>query len=204
MVEIRRVQDMGDPRALPKGDEPGHATPAPAETAQPRRADEVLVEQHDLFRDLLERIGRMDCNNPERRDLLRVLAAELDMHEQVEDHIFYPAVARVSPDVPIAHSEHRQISDLLARTLKLNTSDAAFDEHLRALHAAIEHHAGSEERTMFRHARRLGDPCLRELGGEIESRLAELRRSWASRFYLDLKISLLEGLRASERRRPHA
>jgi hypothetical protein len=160
----------------------------------------VLVAHHELFRGLLARIEEMDREDPERRDLLRVLASELDMHEQIEDHIFYPAVAKVSPDVPIAHSEHRQLSDLLAKTLKLNTASAPFEEHLHALHAAVDHHAGSEERSMFRHAQRLGDMRFRELGGALERKLEELRGSQVRRLYRDLKIGLLEGAQAMKRR----
>jgi nitrite reductase/ring-hydroxylating ferredoxin subunit/uncharacterized membrane protein len=195
MIEIRREQEMGDPRALPGGEGP---KPADDRDGLGKRADEVLAAHHDLFRELFARIEGMDREDPERRDLLRVLAAELDMHEQIEDHIFYPAVATVSPDVPIAHSEHRQLSDLLAKTLKLNTAGTAFEEHLRALRAAVDHHAGSEERSMFRHARRLGDARLRELGLALEQRLEELRGSQTRRLYRHLKIGLLEGAHAKE------
>jgi hypothetical protein len=172
----------------------------PARGGRGRRADVVLAEHHDLFRTLFARLEAMDRDDPERRDLLRVLAAELDMHEQIEDHIFYPAVARVSPDVPIAHSEHRQLNDLLANTLKLSTASAAFEEHLRALRAAVEHHAGSEERSMFQHARRLGDARLLALGRQLERRLQRLRASQTRRLYRDLKIGLLEGRQAMDGR----
>lgn len=198
MVEIRREQEPGDPRALLGGEigpEPANDAAGPG-----RRADEVLIEHHDLFRSLLARMEAMDRDDPERRDLLRVLAAELDMHEQIEDHLFYPAVAKVSPDVPIAHSEHRQLSDLLAETLKLSTASPAFEEHLRALRAAVEHHAGSEERSMFRHAQRLGDRPLRDLGAALERMLDELRGSQTRRLYRELEIGLLEGAQAMERR----
>jgi nitrite reductase/ring-hydroxylating ferredoxin subunit/uncharacterized membrane protein len=197
MVEIRREQEKGDPRAIPGGEwpEPANACAGPG-----RHAIEVLTAHHNFFRELLSRIASMDRQDPERRDLLRVLAAELDMHEQIEDHIFYPAVAKVSPDVPIAHSEHRQLSDLLAKTLKLNTASTAFEEHLRALRAAVEHHAGSEEHSMFHHARRLGDVRLRELGRALERMLEELRGSQARRLYRALKIGMLEGAQATERR----
>jgi hypothetical protein len=95
---------------------------------------------------------------------MRTLASELEIHEYIEDHVFYPAVYPVSEDVAVAHSEHRQLADLLALTLKLNTATAAFEEHVNALHAAVDHHAGSEERSMFVHAQRLGEARLRELG----------------------------------------
>lgn len=124
---------------------------------------------------------------------MRTLASELEIHEHVEDHLFYPAVRPVSEDVAIAHSEHRQLADLLAVTLKLDTASQEFEEHLRALHAAVGHHAGSEERSMFLEARRLGEARLRELGHALEAMLEEQRTSRFRRAFRDLKIRLLEG-----------
>jgi hypothetical protein len=67
------------------------------------------------------------------------------------------------------------------------------NEHLRALRTAVEHHAESEERSTFRHAQRLGDERLRELGDALEAMLDDLRHSRMRRIYTDLKIRLLEG-----------
>jgi hypothetical protein len=125
---------------------------------------------------------------------MRILASELEIHEHIEDHIFYPAVRPISEDVAIAHSEHRQLADLLAMTLKLNTASWEFEEHLQALHAAVDHHAGSEERSMFKEAQRLGDVRLRELGQALETMLEEQRTSRFQRAFRDLKIRLLEGV----------
>ncbi|MCI0754656.1 DUF2231 domain-containing protein [Teichococcus vastitatis] len=201
MVEIRRQQEPGDevvttarPAHAPMSAPDARLRQAPRDQApQARKADEVLFEHHQLIRRLFETILATPGEDPQRRDLLRTLASELEIHEHVEDHIFYPAVHPVSEDVPIAHSEHRQLSDLLAETLKLNTASPEFEEHLRALYAAMDHHAGSEERSMFREAQRLGDARLRELGQALEEMLEDQRTSRARRAFRDLKIRLLEG-----------
>jgi nitrite reductase/ring-hydroxylating ferredoxin subunit/uncharacterized membrane protein len=194
MVELRRKQEPGDETVtaerLAQAAEEQPAVPA----GQGRKADEVLIEHHQLLRRLFERIAAMPPRDPQRRDLLRTLASELEVHEYIEDHLFYPAVRPVSEDVAVAHAEHRQLSDLLAMTLKLDTASAEFEAHLRALHAAVEHHAGSEERSMFVHAQRLGDARLRELGGALEAMLEEQRTSRFRRAFRELKISLLEGV----------
>ncbi len=193
MVEVRREQEPGDEVVSAEDVRRATAGAEPQAPAHARKADEVLAEHHRLLRGLFAAIESTPRGEPERRDLLRVLASELEIHEHVEDHLFYPAVRPVSEDVAIAHSEHRQLSDLLARTLKLDTSGAAFEEHLRALRAAVDHHAGSEERSMFREAQRLGEARLREIGGRIEAMLEEQRASRASRAFRALKIRLLEG-----------
>jgi len=154
----------------------------------------VLVEHHALLRSLFARIEATPREDPERRDLLRVLAGELEIHEHVEDTLFYPAVRAVSEDVSIAYAEHRTLADQLAMTLKLNTSSPEFEEHLRALHAAVEHHAGSEERSMFRHAQRLGEARLREIGAKLEHLLEKERENRARVAFRALKVRLLEGV----------
>jgi len=189
-VEIRREQEPGDD-VVRAADLPPQPVP---ETAEGKKADEVLTEHHMLIRRMFETIETIPREDPARRDLLRTLATELEIHEHIEDKIFYPAVQRVTEDIPIAHSEHRQLADLLAATLKLNTATNAFGEHLRALHTAVEHHAGSEERSMFPDAQRLGDARLRELGRQLEDMMEEERASILRRTFLSLKVRLLEGI----------
>jgi hemerythrin superfamily protein len=193
MVEIRREQEPGD-EIVTAADIDKMPPLSEGVPFRGKKADEVLFEHHELIRRLFKAIKNTPRDDPQRRDLMRTLASELEIHEYVEDHIFYPAVHPVSEDVPIAHSEHRQLADLLAKTLKLNTATEEFEEYLRALHSAMDHHAGSEERSMFQEAQRLGDARLREIGRALESMLEEQRTSRAQRMFRDLKIRLLEGM----------
>ncbi|MBM3604262.1 MAG: Rieske 2Fe-2S domain-containing protein [Alphaproteobacteria bacterium] len=194
-IEIRRVLEPGDEALTPEEIDAARAE-AEAEAEAPseaRKADEVLFEHHQLLRRLFETVEAMDPNDPERRDMMRLLAGELEIHEHVEDVIFYPAVRPVSEDVPVAHAEHQQLADMLAVTLRLGPSSPEFEEQLRALYEAVDHHASSEETSMFKEAQRLGEARLRELGGQIEAMLEHERESRARRAFRALKIRLLEG-----------
>ena len=196
MVEIRREQEPGC-EVVTSETIAQAAAPQPipdAGAASAKKADEVLFEHHQLLRRLFARIETTSRKDPQRRDLMRILASELEIHEHIEDQLFYPAVRPVSEDVALAHAEHRQLADLLAMVLKFNTTGAKFEEHLTALHAAVEHHASSEEGSMFIEAQRLGEARLRELGGELERMLEEQRTSRFRSSFLALKISLLESL----------
>jgi nitrite reductase/ring-hydroxylating ferredoxin subunit/uncharacterized membrane protein/hemerythrin superfamily protein len=192
VVEVARVPEPGDEALTPR--ETGAARSGPPAHPAPgaRKADQVLFDHHQLLRSLFAEIRDMDREDPERRDLMRLLASELEIHEHIEDEIFYPAVRPVSEDVPVAHAEHQLLADMLAATLRLNTATPAFDEHLRALHEAVDHHASSEERSMFREAQRLGDDRLRELGAQLEAMLEAERESRARRAYRELKVRILE------------
>lgn len=169
MVEVRRPASQADRLPRPP------LQPEEGERGEP--ADRVLVRHHDHFRSLFDRIAAAPAEDPRRLELLDELAGELDMHEKIEHEIFYPAVRRVSDMVPVAGSEHRQLADQLAILLTLDTASPAFDAHLAALRAAVEHHAGSEETRMFPEAQALGDETLRVLGARLDRRLAELRES---------------------------
>ncbi len=188
-VEIRREQEPGDAVVTPEDVAREAGTP-PSGSALGRKAEEVLMEHHQVLRRLFQRIEQMPPEDPDRHALMRTLAGELEIHEHVEDKIFYPEVEGITEDVAVAHSEHRQMADLLAITLRLGAARPEFDAHLRALRDAVNHHAGSEERSMFVQAQRLGERRLREIGHRLE----EERTSRFKRAFRDLKISLLEGL----------
>lgn len=193
VVELRRVPEPGDEALRPEEIAMQQQRPQPVPPPGARPADEVLFEHHELLRRLFERIAKMSPTDPERRDMMRVLAGELQIHEHVEDEIFYPEVRPVSEDVPAAHAEHQQLADMLAVVLRLSPSDPEFEAQLRSLHEAVDHHATAEERSMFVDARRLGDTRLREMGARIEAMLDEERASLARRTWRDLKTRLLEG-----------
>ncbi|MDQ1902680.1 Rieske 2Fe-2S domain-containing protein [Paracoccus sp. WLY502] len=196
-VEVRRRLEPGDealtPEKISAAQDAVEARVAGHVPAKARKADEVLFEHHQILRRLFETVEAMHPDEPERRDMMRLLAAELEIHEHVEDEIFYPAVRPVSEDVPAAHAAHQQLADMLALALRLGPSTPAFEEQLRALHQAVDHHASSEEQSMFKEAQRLGDARLRQLGAEIEAMLDHERESRARQAYRALKIRLLEG-----------
>jgi hemerythrin superfamily protein len=192
-VEIRRVPEPGDEAVRPEEVARERRRPVPPPPPGARDARVVLREHHDLMRALFRQVEAMDRDDPERRDVMRTLAGELEIHERVEDEIFYPAVRPVSEDVPAAHAEHQQLSDMLAVTLRLGTHSPEFEEKVRALHQGVDHHASAEEASMFAEAERLGEDRLRHMGAEIEAMLDELRASRASSAFRDLKIRLLEG-----------
>lgn len=157
-------------------------------------AAEVLVAHHDDLRALLRRLGRPAAGE-ERRGLLTELVAELSMHEQLEDEIYYPAVAHLCALVPIAHAEHRQMNDQLAALLRVDPAGPRFGPELAALTAAIEHHAGKEEREMFPEAAaKLDEGAQHELGGRLAARLDQLRASRLTRLRLQAKAAVLRRL----------
>ena len=203
-VELRREQEPGDhvvtstslahePDAV-RVDRPDNFPGEEADAPDPRTATAVLYEHHELMRRMFERMLSTSGADAPRHDLMRTLAAELDIHEVIEDAIFYPAVRQVSEDTEIAYAEHGVLADLLAQTVKFPLDSQEFKSHLTALQAAFLQHAGSEEKSMFKEAARLSESRLLALGEELERLLEKERTSRVRRAFRALKLSLLENV----------
>lgn len=168
------------------------------------KATQVLAEHHDILRDLLDHLSRTALRDVAlRRVLTRELHRELQIHEQIEDEIFYPAVRNLTPHVASARSEHRMLADQLATVLRTDPRSDRLDKQVRVLRHVLESHASlEEERQMFPEVERfLAEEELELLGERLERRLAGLRSSTLLRVRLCLKRALLRGIPSPMRSR---
>ncbi len=194
VVEIKRYQEPGEDVVI---DDDLARVGTPVETgaaATGKTAVEVLFDHHEVLRGFLGKLAAMAPSDRRRRDCLRALAVEFDIHEVVEEKIFYPAVRRVTDTVGDAYAQHNELDDVFAATMRMGPADAGFMTQVEVLHAALEQHAGSEERTMFVDVLRLGDTRLRELGAELEIAIQTQRASRLKRTWRHIKIKMLEGV----------
>jgi hypothetical protein len=156
------------------------------------KADEVLVAHHDVLRGLLRQLaGTTDGQTALRRRLRDELLRELEVHTQIEDELFYPAVRDVSPLLSLAHAEHRQIDDQLATVMRTAPDDPEFVTEVRMLESTLHHHTVEEEQRMFPQSHALGEERLEELGRRLQERQRELARSGAMRLIVRLKRATL-------------
>lgn len=159
------------------------------------KADEVLIAHHDVLRGLLRELAETTGEQAGRRRRLRDdLLRELEVHTQIEDELFYPAVRDVSPLLSQAHAEHRQIDDQLATVMRTPLDNPGFTAEVRMLEATLRHHTMEEEQRMFPQAYALGAERLEELGAQLRERQAELARSGAARLIVRLKRETLRRL----------
>ncbi len=157
-------------------------------------ANTVIAEHHQLLRTLTDQIDAASTGTTQHRGLIDRLLLELDIHMQIEDTLYYPAVSKVSPLVAIAHAEHRAVSDQLATALRTDMSSADFPIEWDAFTTTLHHHAAEEERDMFPHARHLGDTELAALGAAMTSLLTRRRRSRRTRLRVRMKATVLRHL----------
>jgi iron-sulfur cluster repair protein YtfE (RIC family) len=142
------------------------------------KADQVLIEHHDVLRGLLTQLEETtDEQGKERKELLDDLVSELGVHVRIEDELFYPAVEKVTPLLAISQAEHRAIDDQLAVVLRTDTGGPDFATEVKMLAATLHHHAGEEERLMFPQSHALGEEALEALGTQMEQRKRQLENS---------------------------
>ena len=128
------------------------------------KADQVLIEHHDVLRGLLTQLEETtDEQGKERKKLLDDLVSELGVHVRIEDELFYPAVEKVTPLLAISQAEHRAIDDQLAVVLRTDTGGPDFATEVKMLAATLHHHAGEE--------------ALEALGMEMQERKKQLENS---------------------------
>ena len=150
-------------------------------TRRVRNALTKLQADHDAVRKLFNRYERLkdDMSDGDKSAMVRIICGELTVHAQIEEEIFYPALRNAADDdldemLDEAEVEHTGAKDLIAQLQSGKPGDPLYDAKVTVLGEQIKHHAGEEERDMFRKARRAGVNLV-VLGEQLETRAAELK-----------------------------
>jgi hemerythrin-like domain-containing protein len=158
-------------------------------------ADEVLIEDHNQLRGILNHLKATTAEDADRRrDLIDRLTEVLTVHVQIEDELFYPAIAEVRTLLGASHAQHRQIDDQLAVVLRTDPATDDFATELDMLASTLDHHAGEEEELMFFQAKALGADRLATLGERMERRRQQLRDSSVNAMRIRMKRETLRRL----------
>ena len=133
----------------------------------------LLEDDHKKMKQLLEQIGSTnDDAIDKRKELFERIKGELQVHEKIEEEIFYPALKDhpKAKDIVLEGYEEHHAVDVLLDEL----DDVAFDDErwipkMTVIKENIEHHIEEEEEEMFEKARSiLDDNELNELGDRMK------------------------------------
>ena len=112
-----------------------------------------------------------------REGLVKTICMALEIHAQVEEEIFYPAVRAVAPDNPaLAKSvpEHGEMRRLISRLRSMKGDDLDYDATLMELMRDVLHHVADEETIILPLAEKLLADELGSLGLTMTKRRLEL------------------------------
>jgi len=158
------------------------------------RADQVLIEHHNVLRALCQKVSATPADSAERQDRVDELMVELDIHMRIEDDLFYPAVSAASELVAIAHAEHRQISDQLAVFLRTSPTAAEYEGEWQAFVTTLDAHAAEEERDLFPPPVQMTGDALDALGEQMLARMEALRGSAIEKLRVKARGNVLRAL----------
>jgi len=101
----------------------------------------------------------------------------LEIHAQIEEEIFYPALREAAEDaddtLDEAEVEHSHVKELVAQIQESQPGDELFEARVKVLSEYVQHHVEEEESTIFSKARK-ADVDLAEIGEQLQARKEEL------------------------------
>ena len=144
-------------------------------------ATTFLQVDHDALKTALRALTDASADSASRRMAFRTLRDGLEMHERIEEDVFYPAVMKVRSHgareaVRSALEDHHVVDGLIVELDQRDVEDPQFSARAALLRTALERHIAAEEEGMFAEARiHLTDERLERLGRRMEALQGVLR-----------------------------
>lgn len=145
-------------------------------------ATDLLKGDHDRVKEMFDRFRDLGAGErAEKQRLFHRIADALEIHAELEERIFYPAVRSGKSEDAMeitleAFEEHKIVQTLLRQIRSLSRGDARKDAKMKVLMESVEHHIEEEEDEIFGEAADLGDERLEDLGDQMQALQADLRR----------------------------
>lgn len=161
-------------------------TPQRATTRRtPRRGPDAVAMLKADHAKVDEMFGRFEnLRGADRKEkLVAQICSELEVHTQLEEEIFYPAVRAAIGDDDLmdeATVEHQTAKDLIAQLKRMSAGEDFYDAKVTVLSEYIKHHVKEEHTEMFPKARRSGVDLM-DLGEQMRARKEELTGAPVSR-----------------------
>jgi hemerythrin-like domain-containing protein len=143
---------------------------------------ELLEKDHEKVRKLLDQIESTTQRGVKtREELFEKLRSELQIHELIEEEIFYPAL-RENPKakelILEAYEEHNVVDKLLGELASTPVDDERWGAIAAVMKENLEHHIEEEEGELFQKAKQaFSEEELRELGERMATRKKEAQEA---------------------------
>lgn len=135
---------------------------------------EFIKQDHDEFRDLLNRYEEIDVDEHDaKKELMDDLIGRVTKHSAMEEEAFYPFVMEQVPDaesdVREEIEEHHVVELIMAELKAMDADDEQFDAKVEVFAENLLHHLEEEEEELFPMLReQLDATTLEGLKGNLE------------------------------------
>jgi hemerythrin superfamily protein len=112
----------------------------------------------------------------QKRGLVDTMCLALEVHAQIEEEIFYPALQPIDPEI-VAKSlpEHAEMKRLILALRGMSPTDSGYDATVMELMRTVIHHVADEETVLLPDAERRIPERLAELGVQMAKRRVALK-----------------------------
>lgn len=138
---------------------------------------------------------RAGTGEGKKQALVESACLALEMHAQLEEEIFYPALRELAPGTVIVEKsfpEHAEMRRLVTQLRSMPPADLSYDDTFLELMRDVMHHVADEETTLLPAAERLLAERLGELGAEFTRRRMQLLATHAGEIASNAARSLPE------------
>ncbi len=140
---------------------------------------QMLRDDHREVQDMFKQFDATD-DRAEKKMIADKAMMELEIHSQLEEEIFYPAVRKqddVEADMMNEAMEEHHVVDLLIGEIRARRSaDDTFVAKFTVLAEMVKHHIEEEETEMLPKAAEEGQERMAQLGQQMEKRKLELMK----------------------------
>lgn len=119
----------------------------------------------------------MDSSPRTKKALVASICLALEIHAQLEEEIFYPAMRSVGRDMETLDKsprEHDEMRELIATLRSMEPTDHLYDQTVMELMRTVMHHVADEETILLPDAEVVLSDRLGELGMEMTKRRLQL------------------------------
>lgn len=152
--------------------------------ASPAKAQDVLkmlAEDHKKVKKMFDQFEKMkeeeDPDLEAKQLLVETCCAELTVHAQLEEELFYPALRDAIDDTDLldeAEVEHASAKQLITELAAMRPGDELYDAKFTVLGEYVKHHIEEEEKEIFPKAKK-AKLDLDAMGEEARERKQEMR-----------------------------
>jgi hemerythrin superfamily protein len=145
------------------------------------KATRLLKEDHSKVKALFREYESAGENaHKQKQGIVEEVFRELEVHTQIEEEIFYPAVKAKMGDegeelVAESLQEHHVVDVLMGEMRQLEPDNPEYEAKFTVLMENVEHHAEEEEKEMFPGAEKKLGAELDALGERMQRRKDELQ-----------------------------
>jgi hemerythrin-like domain-containing protein len=141
----------------------------------------MLSEDHKKVKKMFDKFEKMkeeeDQDVEAKEMLVEMCCAELTVHAQLEEELFYPALRDAIDDMDLideAEVEHASAKQLIGELNSMQPDDELYDAKFTVLGEYVKHHIEEEEKEIFPKAKK-ADLDLEAMAEEARTRKQEMR-----------------------------